>query len=132
MNLNKSVIIGFAIVIGFGLYMRLHHETDRALMERSVNEIRTKLPRTVDSMTTQTGVELGDHLLRSTYRVSETFQTDPETIAAIHKGVLKQACEGADTRKVLAMGYALDNIYDVPTPHGPDQFTVLIKPGDCV
>ena len=30
------------------------------------------------------------------------------------------------------MGYALDNIHDVPTPHGPDQFRVLIEPGDCV
>lgn len=133
MNLNKTAVIGFIVVIGLGLGLIYRHgDPDRALMERSVAAIRAKLPRSVDSMTTQTGVELGDHVLRSTYQVSETFETDPETTAAIRKGILKQACDGADMRKVLGMGYALDNTYNVPTPHGPGQFKVLIKPGDCV
>ena len=131
MNLNARIIIGFVVVIGLGLIYR-HGDPDRALMERSVTAIAAKLPRRVDDMTTQTGVELGDHVLKSTYQVSETFETDPETTAAIRKGILKQACDGADMRKVLAMGYALDNTYNVPTPHGPGQFKVLIKPGDCV
>ncbi len=135
MNLNKNIVILFVIAVPIAIGLRLmyrHGDPDRALMERSVAAIRAKLPRTVDSMTTQTGVELGDHVLRSTYQINATYASDPETIAAFRKEALKQACAGPDMREILGMGYALDNVYNVLMPHGSGQFKVLIKPGDCV
>ncbi len=135
MNLNKNVVILFVIAVPIAIGLRLMYrldDPDRALMERSVSAIAAKLPRTVDSMTTQTGVELGDHVLRSTYQINATYATDPETIAAFRKEALKQACAGPDMREILGMGYALDNVYNLPAPRGPGQFEVLIKPGDCV
>ncbi len=129
MNLNTRIAIGFVVVIVLGLAMRTHPDNSRAVMERSVSAIAARLPIRVDAMTTQTGVELGDHLLRSTYRIDATYATDPETVAAFRAGVLKQACAGTDLREILAMGYALDNLYTMP--QGVGQFRVLIKPGDC-
>ena len=126
---HTKIAIGFAVVIVLGLALRTHQDNSRALMERSVSAIAARLPIRVDAMTTQTGVELGEHLLKSSYQIDATVATDPATAAAFRAGVLKQACAGADIRDILAMGYALDNVYTMPQGNG--QFRVLIEPGDC-
>ena len=132
MNRNSLVgVVAFLVVAGIGTKLSNRQPDVQAQMAREVAAMKAKLPRIIDPMTTQTRVELGDHVIRIGYTVNATFETDEATSDAVKAGLRKQMCAQPEAVKVLGLGYSIDSTYDVPTPHGPGQFHLLMAPQDC-
>lgn len=129
---TRTIVISLVvIVLANTLRIKLEHSDPTANMNAQVAAMRKTLPRKVDEWTTQTRIDVDGKTIRFGYSVSATFQTDPATTAAVQNGLLKEFCGSADALKLLEAGYSVENVYDVPTPHGPDQFKLLVKPDGC-
>jgi hypothetical protein len=128
----RNIALGLVfLVVANAIRIRLEHPDPTAQMADQVAAMRKLLPRKVDEMTTQKSVDVNGKTLRFGYDVSATFQTDAATTAAVQSGLLKQFCGSADARKILEAGFTVENVYDVPTPHGPDQIRLVVKPDGC-
>lgn len=130
MNKNYAVLIAVVVAVVVA-GARLRRPTDRQQIEKEIAALNATLPKNVDTITTQTRVELVDHTINSYYAVTQVMEPDATMTETLRQGILKQLCAKADARKVLALGYSLNNVYAVRTPRGPDQIVVLIKPADC-
>jgi len=129
---TRTVVLSLVfILVANTIRIKLEHPDPTAHMDRQVAAMRTKLPRKVDDWTTQTSIDVAGKTIRFGYSVSATFQTDPATTAAVQTGLLKEFCGSADARQLLQAGYTVENVYDVPTPHGPGQFKLVVKPDGC-
>lgn len=129
---TRTIVLSLVVIlVANTLRIKLQHSDPTAHIDRQVAEMRKLLPRKVDEMTTQKSVDVQGKTLRFGYDVSATFQTDPATTAAVQSGLLSAFCASADARKLLAAGFTVENVYDVPTPHGPDQIKLAVKPDGC-
>jgi hypothetical protein len=125
-----AVIVG-VVVVAVLVRARLAPLGEHATMAVAIAAVNSKLPKAIDEITTETRVELKDHTLTSYYTISRPMDNDATVTTALHDGVTKKVCANAETRKLLAKGYSLVNVYGVTTPHGPDRITVSIKATDC-
>ncbi len=126
------IVIALAVVLAANtVRIKLAHRDPTAHMDAQVAAMRARLPRKVDDWTTQTRVDVDGKIIRFGYSVSATFQTDPATTAAVQTGLLKEFCASPDAVELLTAGYTVENVYDVPTPHGPDQFKLTVHPDGC-
>ena len=130
MSKNIGVIVAILVAVGVG-YAKLGPPGEHARVQREIDELNAKLPRSLGTQVTMTRIELQKKTVKSWYRIDATFETDPETTAAIRKLLLRSACAEPKFRDVLTKGYVFDNVVDVNTPHGPGQFDLQIASGDC-
>ena len=131
MSRNIVGVLTFLAVAAIGTKLSNRTPDVHAQMEHEVAAMKAKLPRVIDQMTTQTRVELGNHVIRIGYTVNATFETDDATTGAVKDSLRTQMCAQPEAVKVLGLGYSIDSTYDVPTPHGPGQFHLLMTPQDC-
>ena len=131
MQFRHIAITLVVLVLANTVRIKLQNSDPTAHIDRQVAQMRKALPRRIDDMTTQTSVDVYGKTLRFGYTVSATFQTDAATTAAVQSGLLKIFCASGEARKVLEAGYTVENVYDVPTPHGPDQIKLVVKPDGC-
>jgi hypothetical protein len=129
---TRTIVLSLVVIlVANTLRIKLEHSDPTAHMDAQVAVMRAKLPRKVDEWTTQTRADVDGKTIRFGYSVTATFQTDPATTAAVQNGLLKEFCGSADAVTLLQAGYTVENTYDVPTPHGPDQFKLVVKPDGC-
>ena len=130
--MNKNYAILIAVVVAIVVAgARMRRPPDRKQIEKEIATLNATLPRNVDTITTQTRVELVDNTINSYYAVTQVMENDATVTETLRQGILKQLCAKPDARKALALGYSLNNVYAVRTPRGPDQISVLIKSTDC-
>jgi hypothetical protein len=130
MNKNIGVVVALLVAVGVG-YAKLGPPGEHARVQREIDELDAQLPRSLGTQVTMTRIELHNKTVTSRYKIDATFETDPETTAAIRKLLLRSACLEPKFRDVLAKGYVFDNVVDVDTPHDPGQFNLQIAAGDC-
>jgi hypothetical protein len=131
MQFRNIVLALVFILVANTVRIKLEHADPTARIDDQVAAMRKTLPRKVDEWTTQTSIAVTGKTIHFGYSVSATFQTDPATTAAVQGGLLKEFCGSADARQLLDAGFTVENTYDVPTPHGPDQFKLVVKPDGC-
>jgi len=127
---NIAILVGVVVAVTIA-GARLRQPSEKVQVERAVAAVNATLPKQIDEITTQTHLAVDDHLITSSYKITQTVDNDAVLVAALRKTVLDQACAKPETKKMLSLGYSLDNVYDVNTPHGPGQMRVLVKPTDC-
>ena len=116
---NIAILVGVVVAVSVA-GARLRQPSEKVQIERAVAAVNATLPKQIDEITTQTHLAVNDHVITTSYKITQTVDNDAALVAILRKSVLGQACAKAETRKMIAMGYTLDNIYDVNTPHGPD------------
>ena len=130
---TRTIVISLVIIlVANTIRIKLEHSGPSASqVNDQVAAMRKLLPRKVDEMTTQKSVEVMGKTIRFGYDVSATFQSDPATAAAVEGSLRTAFCASPDAHKLLDAGYTVENVYDVPTPTGPGQFKLVVKPDGC-
>lgn len=133
MKLNVGVIVAIAVALLVSTkgVKWWNKASDESLMQRSVQAVRSQLPRPIQEGVVETRIDLVGTSIQSRYTIEPMFQTDPETTAAFTKAVKSSICRADGATKALEMGYTFDRTYEVRTPHGPDTFHVVADASDC-
>ena len=130
---NPTLLVGIIVValVAAIAVRKWPKPSDREQVERIVAELDAETPKNVDTITTLRRVSLHDQVVTTTYAISEQRNNGEAETTAMRQSALLVACSNKQSRKMLSMGYSLENIYIVLTTGGPDRIRILIAPSDC-
>ena len=123
------VIVVVAALLAVPAVKKYRKWSEHEYLELSVRQWR--LPHVLGEGQVLTRAQLGDRVLKTWYTLDMNFATDEDTRKAFLAMVKEAACKDSTPVEFLKHGYSLDRTYTVSTPHGPDEFRMVVAPDDC-
>jgi hypothetical protein len=129
MKQSTLVVIVIAALLAVPAVKKYRKWSEHEFLAHSVRQWR--LPHVLGPGQIETRAEVGDKVLRTWYTLDLNFSTDEDTRKAFLAMVKRVACTDSTPVEFLKRGYSLDRTYTVSTPHGPEDFHMVIAPADC-
>ena len=126
----RPILAIVALLAAAGIAVAVLRPNEHQRMQREIASLDRQMPM-VNGEVKMTHIALDKMTVKSWYAIAATFETDPETSAAVRKVLVKQACADTKFHEMLTQGYTFDNVVAVDTPHGPGQFDISIRASDC-